>query len=177
MITVWKIGARTINTAPLTGEKVSGRRVQFIEYGRGGANPSQNTTTRALSQAAGQKVGLNTFRTHTQFIPDEDLKFYKEGMKLNLFINRLLVSTPEMIQQSDVSPRKIGGKPTFFVTEIDTVSKEDRDERMPNEALIKIHPEYFTDAVLRAASVEEVEEVEEEEVVNQPAQQPANLHE
>lgn len=135
--------------------------VVWAEVGqRPGANKDIAESSSALDMILKQELedagiktsGLDNFRIHTQPVRKELVtnNHLQLGKEYDGFINRVLHSVPQLRQQAtpNVKPRMIDGQPTFFTTRIDLEPKDDRDERISNEELIKHHPEYFDGSIV-----------------------------
>lgn len=158
------------------------RRVQnitFAEWGREGADDGMSETNEALSIVLGKKIGLENIRVHTHPLPVDEAQPFVDGFNNDpekvyegLFINRKMHSLPQIPQQVGVMPRLIDNRPTFFTTYLSTTKKDDIDLRMSNESLMRVKPEYFTNAQVGAAKVTRVETVQQGPGGQQPAQKP-----
>ena len=127
--------------------------VVFQEEGRPDFGSSVARSSNVLSQLLGKKVGLKTVRTHTQPIPDADLGNFEPGTEHNLFINRILTSTPQMASQENVMARNYDYQPTYFVTELGTFPEPDRDMRVGLNSMIQLNPHAVLNARTRVAAV------------------------
>lgn len=147
------------NPVLLNAESTDMVDVIWAEIGqRPGANKDISESSKALDiilkqeleEAGVQTSGLDNFRVHTQpvkrvLVTNGHLKL---GVEYDGFINRRLHSVPAIKQQQGVLPRMIDGRPTFFTTKIELQPKEDMDERMSNEQLSKLHPEWFDGSIV-----------------------------
>lgn len=159
MLKVTRHGIKTVVTNPVDGSKNTIIAVTFVEQGRSGAIASLSNSTDFLNRITGRKTGLDQFRTHTQPVDAEQIDLFPLGKEIAGHINRTLFSTPQMRQQEGVDSRMIDGKPTYFVTILDDVAKEDVDFRMSNEALIAIDVNLFRAARTGTAEVQVLQEV------------------
>lgn len=155
---VLKHGALEDSYAPQTGKPTRGRKVTFLEKGRGGAKQTLVDSTNYLNSLTGKQTGLELFRTHTQFIREEELGDFPVGKKFQGFINRKMTSLPEMGQQENVLPQRIDGRPTYFQTYLWGTMEEDIDLRMTNEQLIQLKPELILNAITSRARVDIIDE-------------------
>lgn len=150
-------GVQVDNPVLLNEQSTKMVDVIWAEIGqREGANRQLSGSSSVLDQLlkeelelAGEKTtGLDNFRIHTQPVREAVARQLKLGAEYDGFINRQLHSFPVMKQQQGVAPRIIDGRPTFFTTEISLVAREDEDNRISNEQLSKLHPEWFDGTVV-----------------------------
>lgn len=154
MLKVLRHGNKTSVKNPIDGTFQEMVNVVFIEEGRSGGNSSMSDTSSFLSKiSGGGDVGLATQRTHTHPVKADKIDLFPLGKKFPGHINRRLFSTPQIRQQENVYSRMVDGKPTYFVTEIGEVEKEDLDLRMSNDTLVQISPDYFRNTRTGTAEV------------------------
>ena len=127
--------------------------VTFVEEGRQGANHQVADTSALLDrliadELGGDTTGLRQLRIHTQPIREDKIHLFPIGREFNAFITRALYSTPQLRQQEHVRPRMIDGRPTFFLTWLADNQEDDKDNRLSNDVLASIHPEYFDNIIV-----------------------------
>jgi hypothetical protein len=179
-------GINVENPVLLNADSTEMVDVIWAEIGqRPGANKDISESSRALDIILKQELedagigtsGLDNFRIHTQPVKKVLVQngHLKLGVEYDGFINRRLHSVPQLRQQQGVAPRMIDGRPTFFTTKIELKPLDDMDERMSNEQLSKIHPEYFDGSIVSqtarthiqsTTSTREAIEQQEEALVN-----------
>jgi hypothetical protein len=164
--------------------------VTFVEVGRRGGNYQLSDTSHFIDKlladegelGEGETTGLDLLRIHTQPIRENKLPSFPIGKEFRAFINRTLYSTPQMRQQNinpvtneRVLPRMIDGRPTFFTTVMEDQPRDDRDLRIDNNELIKVHPEYFTgEVVSQSARVDVTDRPSQEEMQTEMTSAMAN---
>lgn len=168
MLKVLKHGSKIRVKNPVTGEWTEMINVQFVEEGRTGAVGTIANSSKFLDRLTGKQTGLNQLRTHTQPVNADEIETFPVGSEIQGHINRVMYSQPQMRQQQQVLARMVDGKPTFFVTELDQLPKDDRDERVKNETLAIINPQILRDAGVGVAEVITVEAAP----IGQPAARP-----
>lgn len=165
-IKVFRYGNRIVVTNPANpAQQTAMVNVTFVEEGRRGANHQVSDTSAILDRLIadelgdGETTGLQQIRIHTQPIREDQIAKFPIGRELNGgFINRALYSTPQLRQQQGVRPRMIDGRPTFFTTTIEDVARDDKDNRISNDVLAQIHPEYFSEEVVSQSARVDVTE-------------------
>lgn len=160
-------------TNPANGQKTQMTVVVFEEEGRSGANVQLSASSDFLSRIIGDDMGLPQIRTHSQAFPDEKLVHLPVGTVLPGHINRTMYSTPQMRQQIPVPGRMINGRPTYFVTELSEIAKDDVDLRVDVDTHMKLKPEDFFNTAPSGANVVVLEE---RPVRRIPAANPANVN-
>lgn len=153
MLKVQRHGSKTRVRNPATGEWQDMVNIVFVEEGRDGAVGSISNSSKFLDRVLGKQTGLRQLRTHTQPVLASEADDFPIGKEIEGHINRVLYSQPQMRQQQNVVGRMVDGKPTYFITELDQVSKDDRDERVKNETLALINPQILRDAGVGVAEV------------------------
>lgn len=159
MIKVLSYGDKRIIVNPINGKETTVINVRFAEYGRSGGDPSMSNSSDLLSRIAGENVGLDNIRVHTQSIKEELIGKFPINSEHNLHINRVMSSTPFMRQQQNVSARAIDGKATYFKTYLSETIQEDLDYRIDPNVLAQVRPDLLFGAQLGAAVVKTVEPV------------------
>lgn len=164
MVKVFRYGDKIAVRNPANPSEVTHMvKVTFMEEGREGGNAQVSNTTAILDRLLaeelnGETTGLNQFRIHTQPVREDQVRLFPIGRQFNAFINRGLFSTPQLRQQEGVRPRMIDGRPTFFLTWMEDVKRDDVDQRLSNDVLATIHPEYFAEQVVSQSAEVTLEE-------------------
>lgn len=154
---VLRYGNRINVTNPINQEVTDMTDVVFVEEGRSGGDPNMSGSSKFLSDAVGAPTGLDQLRTHTQPVRTDQLHLFPIDKIFQGSINRSMYSFPQIRQQNGVPARMVQGRPTYFLTWLDTTPKEDEDHRLSNTDLIKVDPNAFANAVVGSAAVQVTE--------------------
>lgn len=158
-----------VNNPAKAGQANTMINVVFVEEGRSGANQTLASSSAFLNQLVGANTGLSQVRTHTQPVLAETIDKYAIDAEFPGHINRTLYSSPQLQNQVDKAPRMIDGRPTYFITELANIAKDDVDNRLPVAVAAQLFPETFNSALVSTAEVQQLTDAELEEFETAPA--------
>lgn len=159
MIKVQRHGNKISVRNPITGKETTMVVIVFVEQGRSGGDSEMSDSSLFLDSLVGGKTGLDSIRTHSHPVREDQAAKFEVGKEFPGHINRKLYTTPQLRSQENVESRMIDGQPTYFKTFISDTAQPDVDLRVSNDALMSARPDLLFKSRVGGTDVRIIEAV------------------